>query len=382
MIMSTLNRTLPPAPPHPEHTSEADQLAHRAGEQLASDPSAARGLAKAALALEPAHAVARHHLGEAVARMGKVDRALGLLREAVSLDARLSDLGGDLPQPAGPQEPAAWIGRYATDACPVCESTGGRRVWAGNITRAIVGHGRLDPVRAWIRCDDCGLLRVEAPVPEVALEAWQDAATSCTPPPPRPAVAGARIGNWETVIQRIREAGHGDAWMTRDQEARYPRPRLLDIGPGHGEAAAAAAWRGFQVDAVLEEAGPAAWAEAHLDLATKVGSDPEALPDGPYDVVLARMDLCTSTDPVEHLAMLGDRLAPDGLLALRIQFSDHPMARLQGYDAPNWSAPAARCWFDRETLAVAMLRANLCPETSFAAPDEPGVEIVLARREV
>ena len=379
--MPTPNRTTTAPAQRPESASEADRLARRAGQLLARDPEAARGLAKAALGREPGHAVARHHLGEALARAGHVDRALGLLRQAVAQDARLSDLGGDLPRADAAPTPAAWIGRYATGCCPVCEGEHGRRVWAGNLTRAVAGHGRLDPVRAWLRCDDCGLLRVEAPVPEVALQAWREAAATCAPPPPDPDTVAARLADWDAVITRIRELGHGDAWMTRDPEGEAPRPRLLDHGPGHGEAAAAA-WRGFRVDSVLEEAGPAAWAAERLGLEVAVGRGPEALPAGPFDVILARVELSTAADPVEHLALLGDRLAPDGLLALRVRFSDHPVAQVQGYDAPTWSAPAARCWFDRETLAAAMLRANLCPETAFAAPHEPGVEIVLARREL
>lgn len=380
--MLTPPQTLTSAPSTPERMSEADALAREAGEKLHRDPEAARRLAKVALGMEPGHAVARHHLGEALARLGHVDRALGLLREAVAQDSRLSDLGGDLPELDGAQDSAAWIGRYAADACPVCEGTEGRRVWAGNITRAIAGHGCLDPVRAWQRCADCGLLRVEAPVPDVALQSWREAAATCAPPPPDPESVAALVAGWEAVIQRIREAGHGDAWMTRDPEAEAPRPHLLDVGPGHGEASAAAAWRGFHVDTVLEEEGPAAWGSERLGLRTRLGTAPESLPDGPYDVLLARVDLSRAEDPVEHLAMLGDRLEPDGLLALRIRFSDHPIAQVLGYDAPTWSEPGARCWFDRETLAVAMLRANLCPETAFADPHEPGVEIVLARREV
>lgn len=372
--------TLSPADPTDAPRTQADALARRAGEKLATDPGAARGLAKAALGVDPGHAVARHHLGEALARLGQIDRALGLLREAVGLDARLSDLGGDLPEPTGAGAPAAWIGRNAPGTCPVCEGAEGRRVWAGNLSRRVSTHGCLDPVRAWVRCEDCGLLRVEAPVSSPALAAWRDATATCAPPPPTPEEVGTKTANWEAVIERIRAAGYGDAWMHRGEER--PRPRLLDIGPGHGEAAAAAAWRGFAVATVLEEDGPAAWAAARLGLDATAGRAPEALPEGPHDVVLARLDLASAADPVELLALLGDRLEPDGLLAIRVRFADHPVAQVAGYDAPDWSAPEARCWFDREALAVAMLRANLCPEGSFAAPHDPGAEIVLARREI
>lgn len=371
----------PDAPP-PSPLNDAtgpDALASAAGVLLAADAEQARRLAERALRADPRHAIARHHLGEALARLGQHERGRALLREAVQQDPRLADIGGGLPDPSDEPAGVAWIGGYPEAACPLCGETHGKLVWTGNLTRVVDGCGRLDPVRSWVECGECGLIRVEAPVPAAGVASWRVVAESCGAPPPDAAELGTEMQAWEDVIARIREAGHGDGWMTREGNG-LPRPTLLDIGPGWGAAAAAAQWRGFAVHSVLDDEEAARFAKRRLEVPATSGTAPDDLPSAAFEVVLLRQDLSTAEDPVEVLLECADRLFDDGLLAVVFEPADHPVHRLSGYDAPRWSDPAARTWFDRSALTLALMRAGLQPETAFAAPGGGGREIVLARR--
>ncbi len=371
----------PDAPPPSSRSdaTSADALASAAGILLDRDAEQARRLAERALREDPRHAIARHHLGEALARLGQLERGRALLREAVQQDPRLADIGGGLPDPDAAPAGVAWIGGYPMAECPLCGEAAGKLTWTGNLTRAVDGCGRLDPVRSWLACEKCGLLRVEAPVPAAGVAAWKVVAEPCGAPPPDPATLGAEMKEWEPVIARIREAGHGDGWMTREGNG-LPRPTLLDIGPGWGAAAAAAQWRGFAVHSVLDDEEAARFAQRRLEVPATCGTAPDDLPGAAFEVVLLRQDLSTAEDPVGVLLECADRLFEDGLLAVVFEPADHPVHRLAGYDAERWSDPAARTWFDRSALTLALMRAGLQPETAFAAPGGGGREIVLARR--
>jgi hypothetical protein len=73
-------------------------------------------------------------------------------------------------------------------------------------------------------------------------------------------------------------------------------------------------------------------------------------------------------------------LEPEGLLALSTPSLDHPVHRLLAYDDPGWSEPLRRIWFDRQALAVSLLRARLQPVGTWHDPHCPGSVHVLARR--
>jgi hypothetical protein len=67
-------------------------------------------------------------------------------------------------------------------------------------------------------------------------------------------------------------------------------------------------------------------------------------------------------------------------LAMSTPSLDHPVHRLLDYDDPGWSDPRRRIWFDRQALAVALLRAQLQPVGTWHDPHSPGSVHVLARR--
>jgi SAM-dependent methyltransferase len=357
-------------------TLPVQHLLTEAQDALRDAPRRAARLARAALELSADHPRAMHLLGEALSRTGAPAQGARLLRAAVRADGNLAELAAPGADRAdGP----AWIGRFEAVACPVCASSYAAPIWAGNLSRSRPCHGHLDPVRVWVRCEDCGVARVEAPVPPAALRAWQ---ATVTPPPADPPPASGdlseRLLAHDALIGRIREEGYGRDWIDR-AEGGPPQPALLEIGCGWGDLLSAAQWRGFSVVGVDVDRRKADWASRRLGVEVHAADFARGVPEGPFDVVVVRAPLGLQADPVRALQGLARQLAPDGLLVLQLHTLDHPVHLMNGADDPLWSDPARRTWFSRESLTPLLDRADLTPVSASYAPNQPGAATIFAR---
>ena len=357
-------------------TLSVERLLTEAQAALRDAPRRAARLARAALELSVDHPRAMHVLGEALSRTGAPAEGASLLRAAVRADGNLAELSS----PEGEvSEGPAWIGRFEAVACPVCASPEAAPIWAGNLSRTRPCHGHLDPVRVWVRCEDCGVARVEAPVPPAALRAWQEADT---PPPAEPPPASGdlseRLLSHDALVERLREEGYGRDWIDRGEGA-LPQPALLEIGCGWGDFLSAAQWRGFSVVGVDVDRRKADWASRRLGVEVHAADFARGVPEGPFDVVVVRAPLGLQADPVRALRGIARQLAPEGLLVLQLHTLDHPVHQMNGADDPLWSHPARRTWFSRESLTPLLDRADLSPVGASYAPNQPGAATIFAR---
>jgi SAM-dependent methyltransferase len=356
----------PSAPRRPD----APALLALAERTLPSDPAQALRLAGEALASDPSSARAAHVQAEALGRLGQVSAAADQLRQLLRAHGELAEL----QDPAGPAL-SGFIGRFEAAACPLCGEQKTEPVWVGNLSARHHLGGHLDPVRTWGRCADCGLTRVERPAPPAALRAWRAALPPSAATPPGADQAHLGMDLHEGLLQRIRGVGHGAGWLRGPGTG----PRLLEVGSGWGEFLAAASWRGFDAVGVEADAAQARWARQHLGVDARGADELEGLPEGRFDVIVWRPSIDAAPDPVGLLADLGAHLQPDGLLVLSVPLIDHPVHRLRGAEDPLWWAPERRSWFDRRSLARALLQAGLQPEGTWHQPAAPGAALIIAR---
>ena len=351
----------------------AEELVEAARVALPVDARLARRLAEAALERRPELPEATHALAEALARLGLPGRAEVLFREAVAHDPRLADLRAPPDEARRP-----WIGRFPEVACPTCGEILGKPLWAGNITKHHRAHGLLDPVVLWVRCENCGLARVSAPPPTRVLDAWRSlSAPEPAEAPPDADALAQRLRVHDQVIERIREAGYGTGWVDRGERA----PGLLDVGSRWGTFLTAAEWRGFHVTGFAPDEPPGArWARDRLGVRIGRGALPADLPEGPFDVVTCWGLLDRVREPMALLEALADRLETGGVLGLSVPTLDHPVHRALGYDDPLWCDPERLVWFDRESLAWALIRAGLQPIRAWHDHRRRGSMIVLAHK--
>ena len=357
-------------------TLPVERLLQEAEAALRDAPRRAGRLARAALELSANHPRATHLLGEALARTGAPGEGATLLRAAVLADGNLADLGSP---PRDAADGPAWIGRFEAVACPVCASTDAAPIWAGNLSRTRPCHGHLDPVRVWVECGDCGVARVEAPVPPAALRAW--GAEFDAPPAEAPPASGDlsdRLLVHDALVGRIREEGYGTDWIAR-AEGRLPQPALLEIGCGWGDFLSAAQWRGFSVVGLDVDRRKAEWASRRLGVEVHAADFARGVPEGPFDVVIVRAPLELQDDPVRALRGIAQQLAPEGLLVLQLHTLDHPVHQMNGADDPLWTQPARRTWFSRASLTALLDRADLTPEGASYTPNQPGAATIFAR---
>ena len=121
---------------------------------------------------------------------------------------------------------------------------------------------------------------------------------------------------WEPATERL-----------LDRIALDPGATCLDVGCGPGESMLLLADRGAHVLGVDVDADAGAHAIARLDAAGhdrcafEVADAERELPDGPFDLVFARLFLLHVDDPAAMLKRLWDRVALDGHLVVM----DHDM---------------------------------------------------------
>ncbi len=299
--------------------------------------------------------------GEALARLGRFAEAEQALCIAVATDARLAELrgGGGAPYTRRPERVP----------CSHCGASSATPLHVDNCSRHQRCFGLIDPVKVWVQCDQCGLVRVDRPPSGPQLGAYYAALRGeggDVAPPDAPKLFNHLVIA-DGILDRI--------------DAHAPRSRrMLELGSAWGAFAAQAAWRGFDVVGV--EAAPAAvaWSRGTLGLQVLEGSAPEVLPDGPFGVVALWEVIEHFIRPGDLLTALAERMPPGALLALSTPFLDHPMHRARGFDDPMWRVPGHLVYFDRATLKACLLAAGFEELERWSSPRHLGSGNVLARR--
>ena len=341
--------------PDPGVLTEAAEVA------LGVDPSLAEALARRSLEAAPNLALAAHQLAEAWARLGRLADARELLRAAVTQDGRLADLRHPGARP--------WTERAPEAPCPACETPGGELVFVGNATRVQTVFNQLDPVKAWVRCGSCGLVRQPDPPSDEALgryyAAQRGSAQGVAPPDGR-AVTQECL-TWEPVLQQLERAIGGAG-------------TLLEVGSAWGVFLAAAQWRGWDVRGLELSAPAAAHAQRTFGVPVDAARVPEELPDATFDAVVLWEVIEHFRRPDEALSALARRVRPGGVLALSTPDLDHPAHRALGADDPMWSVPGHLVYYDRRTLDAAIVRAGLQVEARWFSARHVGSVGVIARR--
>ncbi len=162
---------------------------------------------------------------------------------------------------------------------------------------------------------------------------------------------------YDAVMWPFERAAVG-AWRRR--VGARARGRVLEIGSGTG---AQLRWYapGTEVTAVEPDDGMRARLAARAARAAArvrvVGSRAEALPfaDASFDAAVSAFALCTVGDPAAALAELRRVLVPGSPLLLleHVHLAWEPGRALQSAAAPAWSAVAAGCRLDRDTVRTA-----------------------------
>lgn len=350
--------------PSPEVLAEAAEVVAR------QRPGFGEALARLALERQPGLPDALHALGEALARQGRFPEAVAPLRDAVSRSGRYAEI-----LDAGtPSEAPPWAGRYPEVPCPACGAWAGEVVHVGNASRVQRCFGVVHPVKVWLRCADCALVRVLDPPPEERLPAWYDAAYSRSPDTHRPPGLGTPLHTEllraEREVRRLLERFPGLAGG-----------RLLEVGAAFGIFAAAAAYQGFDVVGLELAAAAVQWGRRTLDVDLRRGACPADLPEGRFDVIVQFEVIQHYLRPDDVLSVLAGRLEPGGVMLLSTPCLDHPYHRAAGYDDPMWSGPGHLVYFDRATLRSALARAGLREVDRWFSDRHLGSVVVLAVRE-
>ncbi len=323
------------------------------------DPVEAERLTRQALAQLPDHPLLNHHLGEALARQGRSAEAIPLFRAAVASSPVLAELqGGGRP----------WTTLDPTVPCPACGRIEGKPIWVGNASATQKHLGLIDPVKIWLRCDGCGLVRVPNPAPPERLDAWYQQTYSAgeTHSPPTGSQLHQILGQYENLLDRVQRH--------RDERGG----RLLELGASWGLLMATARWLGFEVHG-LELAGKAAsWGRERLGLDLQQGRIPEDLPNGSWDVIVMLEVIEHLTHPDAVLSALRARLRRGGQLVLSTPLLDHPYHQVVGYEDPMWGVPGHLIYYDRRTLQDALERAGLRMVEWWSSPRHLGSGMVLA----
>lgn len=343
-----------------ERAPEPGLFVEAAEVALRVDAGLAETLARAGLQRAPDHAIAAHHLAEALAQQGRYAEALPLFRAAVAADGRLADLRHKDARP--------WRGAGATRPCPTCGARDATVCWVGNATRKQTVFNALDPVKVWVRCDTCTLVYTPTVPTDAELAAYYAAQRGSpegvAPPDGRQVTVDGLA--WEAVLERVERALPGQG-------------RMLEIGSGWGTFLACAAWRGWDVTGVELSPHAAAFAARTFGVDTRCAAVPDGLPDERFDVIVAFEVLEHFADPDRVLVALRRRLRPDGLLVLTTPDLDHPAHRALGAQDPMWSVPGHLVWYDRRTLDDALRFAGFRPESRWFSARHVGSSGVVAR---
>ncbi|KMO30594.1 methyltransferase type 11 [Methylobacterium variabile] len=217
---------------------------------------------------------------------------------------------------------------------------------------------RLKRLRS-VACTGCGLIRTD-PMPTAAeLEAYYASAYRAA----YQFALGRRPPRHHLNRSR-REAAFRAELLA---PALRPGARVLDFGSGSGEFLAAARARGCAVTGV--EPGRSYATYARAEHGARVLDRLDALPaDEVFDVVTVHHVLEHLRDPVDTLARLADRLAPEGVLYAAV-----PNMAATGKPPHERFHFAHVHGFVRDTLDRAARRAGLTPDPGYWREDTTAV---------
>jgi 2-polyprenyl-3-methyl-5-hydroxy-6-metoxy-1,4-benzoquinol methylase len=172
------------------------------------------------------------------------------------------------------------------------------------------------------RCGDCALIQT-LPIPSAA-----DLA----------ALYGAQT--YYAAASRHRERGESDAVRRLRGVERWQRPgRLLEVGSGHGEFAAAAMRAGWRVTAIEPSPALAAALRSRAGLRVIEASLEDVNPEEPFDAVVAWEVVEHSPAPASFLRTLAQHVRPGGALGISTPNLSGWLGRLLGARHPMVTPP-------------------------------------------
>lgn len=255
-------------------------------------------------------------------------------------------------------------------ACPVCGSPAGPPLLRGR-DRLLGVPGEF----AVAGCTGCGLALTE---PRLAGEAlarhYPDEEYEPYRPPSGP------LGRLMAANRRLQM----DAKLRSQPFRSLEGGRLLDVGCGRGDLAAAFARRGWEACGI-EPSRAAVEAARALGVDARAGTiDDAPWPEGSFDAVVFNHSLEHIPDPVGALARARELLRPGGRVAVVVPDWGSRQRRLFGSRWFHLDLPRHLQHFDARSLAEAVRRAGLRPlatGTNASASGLPGsVQYALAGR--
>ena len=254
-------------------------------------------------------------------------------------------------------------------SCPTCGLDRGDIVDIRNLHRVHTQASLPDPIRVWVRCKNCKLVRVRDRLTSESVAMYnQNPGLPVNDPPDQ------KRGFYRAFM---REEG----WCERVKEVTGKVGRLLEVGPGWGVFMAAAEFNGFNVTGLEVYERSATWIRENLNLKVIMGQAPDDLPDDLFDVVASFEVIEHCQDPNLFLAGIAARVAPGGVLALSTPFIDHPVARSHGYENPMWNEVDHKVYYDRSTMAAALKRVGFSVVDQWSSDRHIGCVAVIAQRE-
>lgn len=180
--------------------------------------------------------------------------------------------------------------------------------------------------------------------------------------PTRPSL-GERLGNLQREAV-IRFGPYREVW-------RRPPGRILDVGCGVGDLAAAFARHGWKASGI----DPSPIAAEHARAAgvdAAVGTlDDAPWPAAHFDAIIFNHSLEHIDDPTAALEIAGRLLRPGGVLAIAVPNFGSPHRRLFGSAWFQLDLPRHLQHFDRDTLTAVVRRAGLEPVAHGTATMRP-----------
>ncbi len=222
------------------------------------------------------------------------------------------------------------------------------------------GHDRLTGAPGEftvLRCAGCGLAFTEPRLRPEDFSVYYPETYSAYEPNARPqASLGERLGNLQRDLM-VRFGPFRRVW-------HRPAGRLLDVGCGTGELAAAFGRGGWQVHGIEPSAQAAEHARAAgVDVVDGTLAD-APWPDGHFGAIVFNHSLEHIDDPGEALAQAARLLRPGGLLAIAVPNFGSWHRRLFGSAWFQLDLPRHLQHFDRDSLASLARAAGLRPVAS------------------
>lgn len=329
----------------------ADELATVSLMMMSFDLSSACQAAELSLQDDPNNTRGMKAYAEALARKGQFEEAESWFLKSMP----------DLKTP----ERSRWSEPIS---CPTCGHDRGDIVDIRNLLRVHTTAALPDPIRVWVRCRDCNLVRVRDRLTSESIAMYSKS-------------PGLPVNNPPDLKREFHRAFmREESWCERVKEVAGKAGRMLEVGPGWGVFMAAAEYNGFDVTGFEVYERSATWIRENLDLKVIIGQAPDDLPDDLFDAVVSFEVIEHCQNPDLFLGGLADRVAPGGVLALSTPFIDHPVAQSHGYENPMWNEVDHKVYYDRLTMAAALTRVGFSVVDQWSSDRHTGCVAVIARR--